>query len=207
MRYLFKRFVHAVFLLLGVSILSFAFTALAPGNYFDEMRLNPQISSDTVTALRAHYGVDRPMIVRYAHWLNSVAHGDLGFSFAYNSPAAPLLWARAWNTLLLTITATILSWLIALPLGIWSAEKKGRAPDVAITSVTGLLLAIPDLLLALGLLILAVHTGWFPTGGMVSVGSESLNDSVPSAVSCLTRGSMTVVPPLPSLDSVNVEPV
>jgi peptide/nickel transport system permease protein len=175
MRYLFKRFIHAIFLLLGVSILSFAFTALAPGNYFDEMRLNPQISSDTVTALRAHYGVDRPMIVRYAHWLNSVAHGDLGFSFAYNSPAAPLLWARAWNTLLLTITATILSWLIALPLGIWSAEKKGRAPDVAITSVTGLLLAIPDLLLALGLLILAVHTGWFPTGGMVSVGSESLS--------------------------------
>lgn len=175
MRYVLKRFVHAIFLLLGVSVLSFAFTALAPGNYFDEMRLNPQISPDTVTALRAHYGVDRPMIVRYARWLASVAHGDLGFSFAYNSPAAPLLWARAWNTLLLTITATIFSWLIALPLGIWSAEKKARAPDVAITSATGLFLAIPDLLLALGLLIFAVRTGWFPTGGMVSVGSESLS--------------------------------
>jgi peptide/nickel transport system permease protein len=175
MRYLLRRFAHAIFLLLGVSLLSFAFATLAPGNYFDEMRLNPQISPDTVTALRAHYGVDRPMIVRYARWLDSVAHGDLGFSFAYNSPAAPLLWSRAWNTLLLTITATIFSWLIALPLGIWSAEKKARAPDIAITSVTGFLLAIPDLLLALGLLILAVRTGWFPTGGMVTVGSESLS--------------------------------
>jgi peptide/nickel transport system permease protein len=175
MRYLLKRLLHTVFLLVGVSILSFAFTALAPGNYFDEMRLNPQISPDTVAALRAHYGVDRPMIVRYARWLASVAHGDLGFSFAYNSPAAPLLWARAWNTLLLTITATILSWLIALPLGIWSAERKARAPDIAITSATGFFLTIPDLLLALGLLILAVRTGWFPTGGMVSVGAESLS--------------------------------
>jgi len=175
MRYLFRRFLHAIFLLLGVSILSFIFTALAPGNYFDEMRLNPQISPDTVTALRAHYGVDRPIVVRYARWLSSVAHGDLGFSFAYNSPAAPLLWARAWNTLLLTFTATLISWLIALPLGIWSAERKGRVSDVAITSATGLLLAMPDLLLALGLLILAVRTGWFPTGGMVSVGSESLS--------------------------------
>src|SRR5580693_7435789 len=175
MRYLFKRIVHSIFLLLGVSILSFVFTSLAPGNYFDEMRLNPQISPDTVTALRAHYGVDRPIVVRYARWLASVAHGDLGFSFAYNSPAAPLLWTRARNTLLLTITATLLSWLIALPLGIWSAERKGRAPDVAITSVTGFLLAIPDILLALGLLILAVRTGWFPTGGMFSVGSGSLS--------------------------------
>jgi peptide/nickel transport system permease protein len=175
MRYLFKRLLHAMFLLLGVSILSFAFTALAPGNYFDEMRLNPQISPDTVAALRAHYGVDRPIAVRYVRWLESLAHGDLGFSFAYNSSAAPLLWARAWNTLLLTVTATLLSWLIALPLGVWSAERKGRAPDIAITSATGLFLAIPDLLLALGLLILAVRTGWFPTGGMVSVGSETLS--------------------------------
>src|ERR1700722_17188381 len=122
MRYLLRRLAHAIFLLLGVSVLSFAFTAFAPGNYFDEMRLNPQISPDTVAALRAHYGVDRPIVARYARWLASVAHGDLGFSFAYNAPAAPLLWTRAWNTLLLTSTATVLSWLIALPLGIWSAE-------------------------------------------------------------------------------------
>jgi peptide/nickel transport system permease protein len=175
MRYFFKRLVHSILLLIGVSILSFLFTSLAPGNYFDEMRLNPQISTETVAALRSHYGVDRPVLVRYVRWIGSVARGDLGFSFAYNSPAAPLLWARGWNTLLLTLTATLLSWLIALPIGIWSAERLGRATDVAITTATGVLLAIPDLLVALGLLLLAVRTGWFPTGGMVSVGFETFS--------------------------------
>jgi peptide/nickel transport system permease protein len=175
MRYILNRLAHAFFLLVGVSFLSFLFTTMAPGNYFDEMRLNPQISPQTVLALRAQYGVDRPLLVRYGRWVESIAHGDLGFSFAYGSPAAPLLWVRARNTLLLTSVATILAWLIALPLGIWSAENRGRLPDIAVTSATGLLLVIPDLLLALGLLLLAVRTGWFPTGGMVSVGFETLS--------------------------------
>jgi peptide/nickel transport system permease protein len=175
MRYLLKRFAHAVFLLFGVSILSFLFTTLAPGNYFDEMKLNPQISPETVSALRAHYDVDRPVAERYAKWITAVAHGDLGFSFAYDAPAAPLLWSRAVNTLILTVTSTLLGWLIALPLGIWSAERRGAAPDIAISAFTAILLIIPDLLLALGFLLLAVRTGWFPTGGMVSVGFASLS--------------------------------
>jgi peptide/nickel transport system permease protein len=174
MRYFLRRTLHAVFLLFGVSILTFLFSALTPGNYFDEMRLNPQISRETVTALRAQYQLDRPLPIRYAHWLNSVAHGQLGFSFAYNAPVAPLLWIRARNTLLLTITATLLAWLLALPLGIWSAAKFGRTSDRVLSSATATLLVIPDLVLALGLLILAVRTGWFPTGGLVSVGFDQL---------------------------------
>ncbi|HXJ06238.1 MAG TPA: ABC transporter permease [Candidatus Acidoferrum sp.] len=175
MHYLIRRSLHAVFLLFGVSILTFLFSALTPGNYFDEMRLNPQISPETVAALRAQSQLDRPLPVRYVHWLSAVAHGELGFSFAYNSPVGPLLWARARNTLLLTITATLLAWLLALPLGIWSASQFGRAPDRVLSWATATLLVIPDLVLALGLLILAVRTGWFPTGGMISVGFESLS--------------------------------
>ena len=175
MRYLLRRALHAVFLLFGVSLLTFLFSALTPGNYFDEMRLNPQISPETVAALRTQYQLDRPLPVRYAHWLISVAHGQLGFSFAYNTPVAPLLWVRARNTLLLTITATLLAWLLALPLGVWSASKIGRAPDRALSWATATLMVVPDLVLALGLLILAVRTGWFPTGGIVSIGFESLS--------------------------------
>ncbi|HTQ61455.1 MAG TPA: ABC transporter permease [Candidatus Solibacter sp.] len=175
MRYLLRRAFHAVFLLFGVSVLTFLFSALTPGNYFDEMRLNPQISPETVAALRAQSQLDRPLPIRYAHWLSSVAHGQFGFSFAYNSPVAPLLRARARNTLLLTITATLLAWLLALPLGVWSASKLGRAPDRLLSGATATLMVIPDLVLALGLLILAVRTGWFPTGGMVSVGFETLS--------------------------------
>jgi len=76
--------------------------------------------------------------------------------------------------LLLTVIATLLAWALALPLGIWSATTLGRLPDRALSGVTAALLVIPDLVLALGLLILAVRTGWFPTGGMVSVGYEDL---------------------------------
>jgi peptide/nickel transport system permease protein len=169
-RFLLRRAGHAAFLLLGVSLLAFLFSTLAPGNYFDEMRLNPQISAERLSSLRAEYQVDRPIALRYARWVGALVHGDLGFSFAYNTPVAPLLWTRARNTLLLTGTATMLVWMLALPLGVWSAERQGRPADVALSWATAVLLIIPDLALALGLLILAVRTGWLPTGGMVSVG-------------------------------------
>jgi peptide/nickel transport system permease protein len=151
-------------------VLAFIFSTLAPGNYFDDMRLNPQISAERLSALRAEYRVDQPLPVRYARWVGAVLHGDLGFSFAYNMAVGPLLWARARNTLLLTGTATVLAWMLALPLGVWSAEKLGRPADVALSWATAVLLIIPDLTLALGLLVLAVRSGWLPTGGLVSVG-------------------------------------
>lgn len=175
MRYFFRRLLQAASLLIGVSILTFLFSTLAPGNYFDEMRLNPQISPETVAALRAQYQLDRPLPIRYVRWVISLLHGEMGFSFAYNSPVAPLLWVRARNTLLLALTATLIAWALALPLGIWSATTLGRMPDRALSSVTAALLVIPELVLALGLLILAVRTGWFPTGGMVSAGVENFS--------------------------------
>src|SRR6266850_105781 len=140
MRFILRRLGHAFLLLVGVSVLAFLFTTLAPGNYFDEMRLNPQIAPETVAALRAQYQLDRPLPVRYASWLNSLLHGQMGFSFAYNSPVAPLLFLRARNTLLLTITATLIAWGIALPLGVWSAERFGRLPDRLLSWATAALL-------------------------------------------------------------------
>ncbi len=175
MRFLLQRLIQAVFLLLGASILTFLLSALAPGNYFDEMRLNPQISPATVSALRAEHQMNGPLPIRYVRWVNSVVHGEMGYSFAYNSPVAPLLWVRARNTLLLTLTATLIAWALALPLGIWSAARAGTLPDRALTWSTAGLLATPDLVLALGLLILAVRTGWFPTGGIASVGFDALS--------------------------------
>lgn len=90
MRYIGRRLVRAVLLLVGVSALCFLFTEMAPGSFFDEMRLNPQISPETISNLRSHYGLDQPLLVRYARWMKSAAHGDLGFSIAYNTPVTPL---------------------------------------------------------------------------------------------------------------------
>jgi peptide/nickel transport system permease protein len=194
MRYLLRRIGHAIFLLAGVSLLTFLFTALAPGTYLDEMRLNPQIAPETVAALRAQYGLDKPLPVRYVDWLNSVLHGEMGFSFAYNSPVAPLLLVRARNTLLLTITATLLAWAIALPLGVWSAERLGRLPDRLLSWGTAALMVIPDLALALGLLLFAVRSGWFPSGGMASLDMETL-----SALSTLRDLAWHMVLPVTAL--------
>lgn len=177
MAYLLRRIGHAVFLLFGVSVLAFLFSALAPGNYVDDMRLNPQIAPETVRSLRAQYGLDRPMPERYLHWADSLLHGDLGFSFAYNRPVAPLLWLRARNTLLLTGSATFLAWFIALPLGAWSAERRGRLADRALSWTTAVLLVIPDLALALGLLALAVRSGWLPSGGLIATNLEGVSFS------------------------------
>src|SRR5207249_11708963 len=101
MKYLGRRLLRAGLLLVGVSVLCFLFTEMAPGSFFDEMRLNPQIAPETIVMLRAHYGLDQPLLVRYSRWMNSVIHGDFGYSIAYNTPVAPLLWTRAKHTLLL----------------------------------------------------------------------------------------------------------
>jgi len=175
MRFLLRRLIHAILLLFGVSILTFLFTSLAPGDYFTEMRFDSHISPEAVTALRAQYQLDRPLPVRYARWVESVVHGNLGFSFSYNSPVGPLLWVRARNTLLLTIIATLLTWGLALPLGVWSAEHLGRFTDNLISWTMAGLLVVPDLALAIGLLFFAVRSGWFPTGGMASVNFESFS--------------------------------
>jgi peptide/nickel transport system permease protein len=173
-RYLCGRLGHGLLVLIGVSVLSFLLAELAPGSVFDEVRLDPRISATTVAAMRERYGLDRSLPEKYFDWLESIPRGELGFSVAYNSPVGPLLWPRARNTLLLTVTATVLAWLIAVPVGTWAASRKGGWADRAAAAGTTAILSVPDLLLGLGLLMLAVRTGYFPTGGMVSNGFAEL---------------------------------
>jgi peptide/nickel transport system permease protein len=171
-RYLARRAGHGLLLLFGVSILLFLLFQAAPGDFLSEMRLNPQISPETVTQLRAQYGLDQPLPVRYWRWIKSSAKGDFGYSFAYDTPAATLLWPRARNTLLLSVPALMISWLIAVPLGVLVAGKKGSWVDRLFSGGTSTLLALPDVLIALLALLIALKTGMFPVGGMTSVGAQ-----------------------------------
>jgi peptide/nickel transport system permease protein len=175
MRYLAIRCAQAVLLLFGVSFFTFAFVAMSPGDFSQEMRLNPRISQNAISRFRNQYGMDQPFLIRYGHWLKSVGHGDLGYSLAYGSSVAPLLLVRARNTLFLTATAMFLTWLSALSFGIWCAAWSGGWPDRFCLLGTSTLLVIPELLLGLCFLALAVRTGWFRTGGMVSPGFEGLS--------------------------------
>jgi peptide/nickel transport system permease protein len=174
-KYIGRRLVHAILLILAISFLSFGLAQLAPGDFFDALRLNPQISAQSIDHLRAEYGLDRPFLVRYARWLQSMARGEMGLSLAYNSPVGPLLLARARNTLLLAGCALTLAWLLAVPLGVYSAAKRGAWPDRTAELTASAILTVPDLFVFLVLLLLAVRTGWFPIGGMASLGANGLN--------------------------------
>lgn len=173
MRFLARRFGYALLLLAAISLFSFALLQWAPGNFFDSIRLDPHISAQTVAAMRAEHGADGPFVLRYARWVRSIFRGEMGFSFAYDSPVGPLVWSRARNTLLLAFSSTVLAWLLAVTIGIWSAANRDSWGDKLCGVATSSLMTIPDLLIALILLLLAVRTGWFPTGGMITPGAAS----------------------------------
>lgn len=175
MRRLGRRAGQGLLVLAAVSVLSFALAEMAPGDFFAEMRLDPRLSESTLAALRARHGLDRPWQERYARWVLALMRGELGYSFAYGSPVAPLLWPRVGNTLLLTSTATLVAWVVAVPLGVWWARHAGGGLGRLLAVLSAALLALPDILLALVLLLVAVRTGWFPPGGMTSTGHESLS--------------------------------
>jgi ABC-type dipeptide/oligopeptide/nickel transport system permease component len=160
---------HGVFVLIAVSILSFLLLHLAPGEFFSEIRLNPQISSASVDALRAQYGLDRSLPAQYGIWLRSSLKGDFGYSFAYNQPVSAILWPRVRNTLLLNTVALGLAWFLALLLGAWAAARPGGWEDRLSAIGASTFLVIPDLLIAVALLMVAVRTRWFPAGGMIGL--------------------------------------
>ena len=116
-----RRAVRGLYILFGVSLGSFVLSDFVPGDFYAEARLNPEISSDSLTAMKLQHHLDQPFIFKYCSWLESVVRGDWGFSLSYNMPVGALLWSRLVNTLLLTVSAMVLAWLVAVPVGLWLA--------------------------------------------------------------------------------------
>lgn len=167
-QYVLKRLLHMIPLLVGVSLLTFLLMALSPGNYYSALQQNPQISPETIARLKAQFHLDRPWYVQYVFWLKNVLEGNFGYSMAYHIPATSLIIARLWNTFLLSFSALIIAWGIAIPFGIWAAVKKGSWVDHACSFVAFVGLSVPDVLLSLLALWFAASTGWFPVGGAES---------------------------------------
>lgn len=168
-RFAVRRALHAAILLVLISLSSFALLQLAPGSYVDTMRLDVSISPDTAAALRSRYGLDRSLPARYLNWWRSAVRGEFGVSFAYGMPVGSLLWPRMKNTLLLATIAAIGSWSIAIFLGLVAATSHNRLLEPMIRSTMSVLHSVPDLLIALALLLLGVRTRWFPIGGFADV--------------------------------------
>jgi len=160
-----KRLFHLLPILLGVSLLTSLLMSLTPGDYFTTLSQNPQISPEKVAELRAQWHYDKPWHIRYLYWLKNAARGDFGYSIAYKVPASELIYARLWNTFLLSFGATVIAWCVAVPLGIWAAVNKDSWVDRSCSLMAFVGLSIPEVLLALLALMLAAGTGWFPVGG------------------------------------------
>jgi peptide/nickel transport system permease protein len=174
MRYTVGRLLHGLGLLVAVSFAAFSFAQLAPGDYYSDLDVDPHIAPASVAAMREQAGLRRPFLVRYASWAASAAAGDFGYSLAYKGPVAPLLKQRVGATLLLTGASTFVAWLLAVPFGVWIAARRRGWPDLFSKAILSILLILPDLLLAILLLLVAVETGWFPAGGMESNDAGSM---------------------------------
>jgi peptide/nickel transport system permease protein len=174
--YIIKRLLQALLTLLLASALSFFIIQLAPGDYLDTLRQNPKISPARIEQLRQQFGLDRPWIEQYFRWLwRIVSQGDFGTSFVYQRSVSSLLWERVGATLLLAISSLIVTWAIAIPLGIVAAVKQNQWIDrvLQVVSYTGQ--GFPSFITALLLLILAQNVSpLFPVGDMTSINHADL---------------------------------
>jgi len=175
--YIGKRLLQAIVTLFLASILCFAIVQLAPGNYLDKYAGNPQISQETIAQFREQFGLDKSPVRQYWNWLTQiVTRGNFGYSFENQRSVTELLLERVPATLLLAISSLILTWAIALPLGILAAVNQNRPLDrgLQVVSYTGQ--GFPSFITALLLLFLAQKTSpLFPVGGMTSIDYPDLS--------------------------------
>ncbi len=162
--FLLRRLATLVAALFFASVVVFTVLQILPGDPALVI-LGPDAQADTLNALRHQLGLDLPVWLRYAHWIGGVLTGDFGRSTAYDSSIATLILQRVAVTVPLAIAAMILSSLLAIPLGVFAASRRGVV-DGSIMAITQVGVAVPDFWLALLLiLIFAVHVTWFPAGG------------------------------------------
>ena len=161
-------------IVIGMTFVSFVIVKLAPGNYFTQLELNPSISKETIEELKKLYGLDQNLFLQYFNWLLNALQFNLGYSFAYHKPVLDLIKERLVNTLELTVTSFILSWLVAVPLGIVAGVYRGKLLDRLITLFSLFGISLPNFFLAFIFMYFAAKTGLFPIGGVVSQNYDSL---------------------------------
>ncbi|MBI3736300.1 ABC transporter permease [Candidatus Sumerlaeota bacterium] len=179
--FIFRRLLQSIPLLFAASFLTFFLINQSPGNYLSKLKLNPQISQETIDAMEKYYGLDKPWIVSYGVWLRRIVWGDnsmwtpwwkeggclnFGYSFSLKRPVFEVLGERAWNTFLISLCAMIFSWVISIPLGIVAGAKQYSWLDKTASSIAFVGVSIPSVFLALVALYFAKKTGTFPTGGL-----------------------------------------
>jgi peptide/nickel transport system permease protein len=173
-QYLLRRLVLIPILILGITILDFAFINLTPGDPVRAM-MNPNelihLSDEAVQARREALGLNKPLAVRYVIWLREVAQGNFGYSIIKSQPVANLLAAGFRNTIALLALSLVLSTVVGIVFGILSALRPRSVLDYLLTALAFVGVGMPSFFFALVLILVGALTlGWFPTSGIVTPG-------------------------------------
>ncbi|GGJ43567.1 ABC transporter permease [Neoroseomonas lacus] len=171
--YLLRRLGLALVTCVFISILTFVIIRLPPGDFVDAYIANLAASGSTISveqaaAMRQEYGLDRPAIVQYALWMGRVLEGNFGVSMVWRRPVTEVIGDRLWLTMLVSVSALFLTWIIALPIGIYSAMRQYSFADYIFTTLGFIGLAIPNFLLALILMYLGFRYLGLNVGGLFS---------------------------------------
>src|ERR1700730_9671921 len=162
-QYILRRLLIAVPSLLGISLVLFIVLALAPGDPFSELATNPNVPPEVGLALRAKFGLDDPIYLRYLHWLVAMAQGDWGFSFVSRVNVDTLILQRLPTTLYVIGSSPLLALLIASPVGVYAATRPYSVFDQAASTLAFIGFSLPTFFTGiLFILIFSVTLDWLP---------------------------------------------
>ena len=172
LRYIAHRLLIMVPTLIAISFIVFVVIQLPPGDYLttliEELReLGEPADLKQIEALREEYGLDQPFLVQYVQWVFGLVQGDLGYSFEYEQPVADVVGDRLWLSFIVSVATIIFTWIVAFPIGVYSATHQYSWADNSLTFIGFLGLATPNFLLALVMVYFA--NVWFGTeiGGLM----------------------------------------
>ena len=174
LRFLLKRILSLIVTLFAVSIVAFAIIQLPPGDFLTSYLANmgadgQTVNQQAVDRLREQYGLDQPITVQYAKWMgNILLKGDFGQSFEWNRPVEDVLWSRMSMTITLSLATLMVTWVIALPIGIYSAVRQYSPGDYIATLIGFIGVAVPDFLISLVLMYIAFKYFNQSVGGLFS---------------------------------------
>lgn len=158
-------------ILFGISFLIFMLFAIMPGDYFSS---NRKLSPERLNEMRELYGLNKPVLERYFIWLKNALHGDFGFSLQHMLPVSTLINRYIWNSFIISFAAMVLSWILALFIGVYSAVKQYSFFDKLVTFGVFASLSVPSFFIGLMMIkIFGVDLKILPIGGMLNTGSRA----------------------------------
>lgn len=185
LRYVLKRILQAIPILIGITIIVYALASASPGSPIDMfISNNSSMTDEAIAALEEKMGLDKPVYVQYWNWLKAMVSGDMGFSYRTYEPVWDMIRVRIGPTLLLTGTALILSLLISIPLGALAAYRPYSLGDYLSSGLSFLGAATPNFFASLVFVyFFAVKLGWLPASGMYnSLSDKSFSSLLPHLV-------------------------